>query len=87
MKKGDMLLCKRSINVGMKGQGIFYFNRFYEVDYVGVQEVHMIAENGGRYLFFPDDYDIMSDKRKMSNCFYNSQEMRKKKLERIANER
>lgn len=81
---GDKLLCKKSINIGMKYQGVFYYHKHYEVMYVDGEYIHMKAENGGNYLFFQDDYASISDvDRMISTHFYTGKEVRKIKLDEI----
>lgn len=84
LKVGDILYCKHNINAGMKNQGVFYYNRPYEVAYVDKDYIHMIAENGGNYLFFQDNYesDVIID-RKISDCFWTEKELRLEKLKRL----
>ena len=82
MKVGDKLICKKSIKVGFKNDGIFFYRKYYEIATIARECIEVYAENGGCYLFFSDYRSVVPD-RYIFNCFFTDKEIRKLKLERI----
>ena len=83
LKVGDKLMCKMEFNSGCGSYIIFYKENMYEIlgsDFFSktLYKVGAIDSNvDSNYIYFSDD--------EINNYFYDDIEMRKKKLERLAN--